>query len=233
MIPTQAPSQTSGASTSRWRGARADLVGGAVWLLLWIGGWVLARGSAVFFVDGYLAPFVVDKGVVGLDPLWFLALRVHVVAAPCALLAAALQLPRRVRVVAPRWHRLLGRVVAVVVMVAVVPSAFVLALVAKGGWLSTVGFVVSAGLTAVAMVRAVRCARARRFEAHRRWAWHVVAQLSVALSSRAILRLTFDTNLDPTVAYWVSLWGPMIFGVVVVEILTRAPQGSSSVEPSR
>ena len=121
----------------------------------------------------------------------------------------------------------------VVVMVAVVPSAIVLSFVAKGGWPSTVGFVMSAGLTAVAMVRSVRCARARRVEAHRRWAWHVGAQLSVALSSRAILRLTFDTDLDPTVAYWVSLWGPMIFGVVAVEILTRTPQGSSSVEPSR
>jgi uncharacterized membrane protein len=234
MPRSHAPSQTSGASTSRWLVAREVRLGAVIaWWLLWMGAWVIARGSAVYFVDGHLAPFVVDKGVVGLDPIWVVALRVHVIAAPCALLAAALQLLRRVRVAAPRLHRLLGRVVAVVVMVAVVPSAIVLSFVAKGGWPSTVGFVVSAGLTAVAMVRSVRCARARRFAAHRRWAWHVVAQLSVALSSRAILRLTFDTALDPTVAYWVSLWGPMILGVVAVEILTRTPQGSSSVEPSR
>lgn len=199
-----------------------------------VGAWAIGRGSVVYFREGREAPFVIDKDPLvapWLDTLWFVALRTHVLAAAFALLAVVVLLSRTLRAVAPRGHRLLGRVVAVVVVFAVAPSACVLAFAAKGGLPSTAGFLLSTGLTTWAMVRAVGAAREGREDEHRRFALHVTAQLSVAVTSRAILRLTFDTSMDPTVAYWLSLWAPMLVGVVVVETLTR--QGTSSVVPSR
>jgi hypothetical protein len=90
---------------------------------------------------------------------------------------------------------------------------------AKGGLPSTVGFMLSGAIVAIAMVQGVRAARARRFVEHRRWVLHVLAQLSVAVTSRAML-LAFDAAaVDELLAYVVSLWVPVIGSFALVELL--------------
>src|SRR6185369_11597026 len=111
----------------------------------------------------------------------------HVVAAAFALPGCLLLLSKRVLVRAPLAHRWAGRATAAVVLLALVPSGSYLALFAKGGIASTLGFLLSGAIVAAAMVQGVREARARRFAAHRRLVLHVLAQLSVAVTSRAIL----------------------------------------------
>src|SRR5262249_51180932 len=130
----------------------------------------------------------------------------------------------------PRVHRWLGRATGVAVLGAVVPSGSYLALWAKGGAPSTVGFLVSGAIAASAMVQGVRTARAGRFAAHRRYTAHVLAQLSVAVTSRALLVLFDSAGVDPQPAYVAALWVPVVGSALVAELVAapaRRPKRGS------
>jgi hypothetical protein len=159
------------------------------------------------------------------------ALKVHVVAASFALPACLLlSLKRMLRF--PRTHRWLGRATGVVILAALVPSGLYLSLFAKGGAPSTIGFALSGLIVAWAMVWGVRRARARDYIGHRRAMLHVLAQLSVAVTSRSLLILLNAAGIDPDPAYLFALWAPVLAGVGFVEVvLVRRPHPRSSHEP--
>ena len=79
------------------------------------------------------------------------------------------------------------------------------------------------------MVRGVQTARRRQLVAHRRASLHVLAQLSVAVSSRLML-VGFDAlGFDHERAYLAALWVPVLGSAAFVEWLCRTP----SVERER
>jgi hypothetical protein len=166
--------------------------------------------SLPYFFGDELHEFIVEKLPLPHESLWLAALHVHVV-------AALFSLPACVGLLTPwlmrRWpavHRILGRVTGLVVLFALVPSGAYLALFAKGGLPATVGFLLSGAIAGVAMVRGILEARAGAFAAHRRSVLHVVAQLSVAVTSRAMLILFDRAGVDQDLAYLVALWVPVL-----------------------
>ncbi len=186
-------------------------------------------GNSLGYFDGEeLAPFVVEKLPLPLEDVWLFALKLHVIAAVFALPSCLLLLSRTFLRKAPAAHRWLGRVTGGVVLLGLAPSGFYLSLFAKGGWSSTLGFALSGAIVVGAMVQGIRTARAKRFAEHKRWTLHVLAQLSVAVSSRAML-LAFDAaNVDPDLAYSVSLWLPVLASAAAVELLAGSPLRSLS-----
>lgn len=193
----------------------------AATLALVLGSAAITWGSLVYFSDDEVAPFVLEKLPLPLEELWLLALQVHVVAAAVALPGCLALWSTTVLTRAPRLHRWLGRVTGAAVVLALAPSGFYLSLFAKGGLPSTLGFVASGVLVVFAMVQGVRTARARRFVEHRRWVLHVLAQLSVAVSSRAMLFAFDAAGVEETAAYLWSLWLPVVGSAVLVEVSTR------------
>jgi uncharacterized membrane protein len=193
-----------------------------VLIALAAGAAMIANSSLVYFGGDELAPFVMEKLPLPLEDVWMRALQVHVVTA-CFCLPACLLLSLRVVIKrTPRFHRWLGRVTGVVVLFALVPSGLYMSWFAKGGLLSTIGFALSGVIVAVAMVQGVRAARAGRYVAHRRWVLHVLAQLSVAVTSRAMLFAFDAAAFDEILAYLISLWVPVIGSFALVElVLTR------------
>ena len=204
-----------------WRPRARSLVAAARLLLLFallLGGCAIAVNSLVYFQGDEIPPFVVEKLPLPLEGLWLGALKVHVAAASFCLPACILLQWKGLMRRAARVHRWVGRITGVVVLLALAPSGSYLALFAKGGLPGTLGFLVSGAITAVAMVQAIRSARARRFTAHRRAALHVLAQLSVAVTSRALLILLEATGLDPDPAYLIALWLPVLGSAAFVEL---------------
>jgi|GEM_PF-453459 len=191
-----------------------------------LGSAVISWSSVAYFDDEELPAFVIEKLPLPLEDVWLLALQFHVVAAAIALPGCLALLSRRLLRAAPVAHRYLGRVVGLVVLCLLAPSGFYLSLFAKGGVAATAGFVLSGAIVVGAMVHGVRTARARDFVANRRAMAHVVAQLSVAVTSRAMLFALDATDTDPDLAYLVSLWLPVVGSALVVELLF--PRASSS-----
>ena len=199
----------------------------ALVLALALGSAVITAASVVYF-GAELAPFVLEKLEQALprEDVWMLALRLHVIAAAVCLPACLVLSSRTVLGHAPRLHRWLGRVTGTLVLLVLVPSGLHLSFFAKGGLLSTAGFQLSGLIVAVAMVQGVRTARARRFAEHRRWVLHVLAQLSVAVTSRAMLFALDAAAVDEITAYLVSLWLPVLGSFALVELSTNRTRPS-------
>jgi hypothetical protein len=115
-----------------------------------------------------------------------------------------------------------------VVLLALVPSGACLAVSATGGTWGTLGFLVSGAIVAVAMLVAMHAARVGNFAKHRRSAAHVLAQLSVSVTSRGLLMLFDRAGIDAEVAYLIALWVPVIGSACVVELIARDPKQKRS-----
>ncbi len=198
----------------------------AVIALLTLGSAAISVASVGYFDDETWPAFVVEKlplSSARIEEFWLLALQVHVVAAAVSLPGCLLLISRLVLRRFPRVHRWLGRVVGVVVLFSLVPTGLFMALFAKGGFVSGLGFAVSGVIVFVCMVRGIQTARACRFVEHRRQMVHVLAQLSVAVTSR-LLMIAFDVvGIDADSAYLIALWLPVIGSALIVEgLLPRA-----------
>jgi hypothetical protein len=206
---------------------------GSVWMFgLALGSLIIAWASRVYFASNELAPFVIEKLPLPHEQLWLAALKVHVVAAAFALPACLLLSWKRM-LRFPRTHRWLGRATGAVVLAALVPAGLYLSLFAKGGAPATVGFAVSGLIVAFAMVRGVRRARAKDYVGHRRCMLHVLAQLSVAVTSRTLLILFDAVGIDPDTAYLVALWVPVLASLGFVEVyVARRPHRRKSHVPN-
>jgi hypothetical protein len=190
---------------------------GSVWMLgLGLGALVIGWASRVYFASDELAPFVIEKLPLPHEDLWLSALKTHVVAASFAL-PACLLLSLKGMLRFPRTHRWLGRWTGVIILGALVPSGLYLSLFAKGGAPATVGFALSGLIVAVAMVSGVGRARAKDYVGHRRCMLHVLAQLSVAVTSRTLLTALDWAGIDPDRAYLFALWAPVLASAVFVE----------------
>jgi len=188
---------------------------------LLLGAGAIAVNSLVYFKGDEVPPFVIEKLPLPLEAVWLVALKVHVVAASFCLPACILLQWKGLLRRAPRAHRWLGRTTGVAVLFALAPSGIYLAFFAKGGLLGTLGFLVSAAITAVAMVQGIRKARAGLFAEHRQAALHVLAQLSVAVTSRVLLIVLEVAGLDPDPAYLLALWLPVLGSAAFVQLTPR------------
>ena len=160
----------------------------ALWLVaLCAGSALIALSSLAYFDEGAFHPFVIEKRRLPFQQVWMAALYVHVTCAMVALPACVVLVLRTVMRRAPRVHRWLGRATGALILLGLVPSGAYLALFAKGGVAGALGFLVSAAITCVAMTKAIASARRKDFVAHRRFTVHVLAQLSVAVTSRLML----------------------------------------------
>ena len=201
-------------------------------VVMLLGSAVITAESLAYFDFGTLHPFVIEKLPLRFEALWLASLRIHVASAllafPLCLLLMTRTLQRR-----PSWHRWLGRLTGTVVLFALVPSGVVLAFDAKGGAAVTSGFLLSAAIVAGCTVMGVLAARRRNLALHRRAMLHVVGQMSVAVSSRAMILGLDAWGIDPDVAYVVALWVPVLASAAVAELacLRSGFSISSSVYP--
>ena len=180
---------------------------------------LITAASLAYFDFDTLPPFVIEKLPVRFETLWLTSLRVHVAAAslsfPLCLALMTRALQRRAA-----WHRRLGRFAGMLVLLALVPSGVVLSFDAKGGKAVSAGFLLSAAIVAASMVRGVLAARRRDLILHRRAMRHVVGQMSVAVTSRALILALNALGVDPDVSYVVALWGPVLVSAAVVELIS-------------
>jgi uncharacterized membrane protein YozB (DUF420 family) len=199
-----------------------------LFLVVMLGGSVLITASSLaYFEFDALPPFVIEKFPLRFEALWLASLRIHVasalVAFPLCLVLMTRTLQKR-----PLVHRWFGRVAGILILFALVPTGVVLALDAKGGSVGTLGFLLSGALVGWFMVRGVLAARRRELVSHRRAMLHVVMQMSVAVTSRALMIGLDLAGIDPDLSYLVALWAPVLASAAVAEAISRPALFASS-----
>ncbi|HEX5036074.1 MAG TPA: DUF2306 domain-containing protein [bacterium] len=190
-----------------------------VWISLWVGSLAITLSSLVYFDFDERAAFIIEKLPLPHEGLYVLFLRLHVIAAALSLPGCLILSSKAVLKRFPRFHRWCGRATGGVVILLLAPTGFYLSFFARGGWPATLGFLLSGGIVLLAMIQAIRDARMKRYASHRRFAFHVLGQLSVAVTSRALLFVLESANLNLDVAYLVSLWVPVLGTFALVEVL--------------
>lgn len=197
-------------------------------------GWAFIFASSLAYFDfGTVPAFMLEKLPLRFESLWLFSLRVHVAAAlvslPLCIVLMTRLLQRR-----PAIHRWLGRVAGMTLLLGLVPTGVVLAFDAKGGKFVTAGFLLSGAIVAACTIRGVLAARRGDLLTHQRAMRHVFAQMSVAVTSRALLMLFDVAGFDPGIAYVVALWGPVLASALVVELFSlRRARVASLVERIR
>ena len=187
--------------------------------LMALGVWLIWQASVAYVELGDQHPFFLEKLPLSWPSLWLAALYVHVPSALLSLPACLLLTLRTLRRRWPQAHRWLGRVTGALVLLGVVPSGLYLAWFAQGGLLTTAGFWATGLLAGAAMAGSIAAARRRDLRAHRRFATHVTAQLSVAVVSRFMLSGLESFGFYAEWAYVAALWIPVIGCAVVAELL--------------
>jgi hypothetical protein len=179
--------------------------------------------SLPYFDFGTLPPFLLEKMPLRFERFWLASLRIHVASALLALPLCLLLMTRFLQRL-PTWHRWLGRFTGVLLLVPLVPTGVVLAFDAKGGAVVTAGFLFSGAIVAGCAVAGVLAARRRDLTTHARMMRHVVAQMSVAVTSRLLIVVLDVAGLEPDVAYVVALWGPVLLSAAIAELVSvRSP----------
>lgn len=188
-------------------------------LILALGSLTITYASTLYFLPQQRPEFLIEKLPLSHEALYLWVLRVHVLAAAIALPGCLILISSSILKRWPRFHRWCGRLVGLDVLGAMAPTGFYLAFFARGGIGATLGFLLTGGITVGAMLQSIRWARARQFAKHRLYAFHVLGQLSVAVSSRAMLFVLESFNLNPDLAYLLSLWIPVVGTFALVQTL--------------
>ena len=198
-------------------------------VLMMAGAALITIASLEYFDFETLPAFMIEKLPLEFRTLWLVSLRVHVasalVAFPLCLLLMTRTVQRRRAV-----HRWVGRVTGTLVLFLLVPTGAVLAFDAKGGALVTAGFLLSGAILAWFMVSGVLSVRRGELCAHRRAMRHVVGQMSVAVTSRALMMALDAYGMDPDQAYVIALWGPVLASAAIVELVSWRPGLLLSIE---
>jgi hypothetical protein len=148
------------------------------------------------------------------------AFYVHILSAPFVLVNGLILLSEYVRRRHSGWHRWLGRVQVVVLLVLVLPSAVVMSRHAFAGWPAGMSFLVLSVVTAsCALVGTVHAFR-HRYAQHRRW----MLRCYVLMCSAVVLRLISGAagvlgEPNPEHAYIFAAWSSWLFPLAACEIV--------------
>lgn len=139
----------------------------------------------------------------GLFPVAFY---VHIFVGPCALLIALAMMFRSYHQALRRLHRPLGRILALLVLLLLVPSGLVMAIYSQAGTLGSAGLAAGALATAVAMTSAVGYAMGQKMKQHREWAMRSFLMLCSPLVLRIFSGMLTVTQTDTITTYAIGTW---------------------------
>ena len=141
----------------------------------------------------------------------------HLISAPASLVLGTLLVSERLRRRAPTWHRRLGRVQGVCVLLLVAPSGLYMARYAATGGVAAAGLGLLAIVTAACVSLGWRAAVQRRFADHRRWMLRTFILLCSAVVIRIIGGLASVLGFEADWVYPVSTWISWLLPLLVFE----------------
>lgn len=175
------------------------------------------------FVD-YLPPNFESDFLLGRDAYFYgvyqWAFYTHIASGPVTLIFGMFLLSKRLRNRFSRWHRYVGRMQVILVLLMVTPSGLWMSMHAATGLVAGTGFGVLAVATGITAACGWRTAVRRKFAEHRRW----MTRCYILLCSAVVLRLTVGlfivTKIDGDWISPMTAWTSWLVPLLVYELLT-------------
>jgi hypothetical protein len=151
------------------------------------------------------------------------AFYVHILSGPLVLFNGLILLSEPFRRRHYGWHRWLGRMQVVVLLLFVLPSSVVMARHAFGGSAAGLSFLLLAVATASCAILGVVHARRRHYDRHRRWMVRSYVLICSAVALRLISGAAGLIGVpSPERAYVLAAWSSWLIPLAVYEIVERA-----------
>ena len=188
-----------------------------VWVVVSIwGSFIIAWNSTIYFQSEVTPVFLLEKGSLVDSSLWLTSLKFHIVAA-CStlLLGTAILLDSKLRF--KRLHVIFGNLYVCLTLWIVVPTGLILAPVAKGGWVSAIGFALTGAALWWATWSGYQAIRRRQINSHIAW---MVRSYSLSLSAvffRIIQLGLVALGFGNSTAYVAAVWLSLVTSIVVAE----------------
>lgn len=143
------------------------------------------------------------------------AFYVHIISGPISLLLGVVLISKTFRCHWPAWHRGLGRIQVLNVLLLVVPSGLWMSWWSMGGRPAGAAFAMLAVATGFCITMGWRRAVQRQFASHNRWMGRVFVLLFSAVTLRVFGGLAFVLDIEAEWTYalsgWLSWAGPLLF----------------------
>ena len=141
----------------------------------------------------------------------------HIASGPCSLILGMILLSERFRRRFSKWHRYLGRIQTVCVLLLVTPSGLWMAGYAETGAIAGLGFAALAVATGMCVTLGWRSAVKRRFAEHRRWMLRCFVLLCSAVVLRLIAGLTTVAAFEAEWVYPLAAWTSWLVPLLALE----------------
>ena len=173
-----------------------------------------------YFPPDFEANFLIGRESM-FQGLYRQAFYVHLTSSPLALLLAIVLVGSGRSGIGMRLHRLLGRLLAIIVLLAVVPSGIIMARgTLAGGW-TAIAFMINAVLVGMFCSMAGFHAYRRNFAAHQRWATRTFLMLCSPILLRLIAGFSIVTDTSSPAVYRWSAWISWLLPLLTFELYNQ------------
>ena len=161
------------------------------------------------------------------------AFYVHILSGPIAIVLAGLLVVSGGIKQYRRTHRLLGRILAPVVVLGLLPSGIVMATQAFTGQIAGWGFATLAIATATCTIIAVNHAIKKRFALHRQWAIRIFILLCSPLLLRFVSAAAAGLEVESDWTYRLNAWLSWLLPLLIFEVCRKriVPKNSRPLNP--
>lgn len=191
----------------------------ASWLLVVL--FLKVLGSIVFEYRNYFPANFESNFLAGREPFfkggYRIAFYAHIVSGPLALLIAAFLMFSGKRKPLAFWHRRLGKTLAYLILLVMLPSGFMMATRAFTGLIAGVGFFSLTVATAICVSVAAWHASRRRFSQHQLWATRSFILLCSPLLLRLMTGMTIVLDVESECTCRFAAWGSWLIPMIVLE----------------
>ncbi|MEM8669036.1 MAG: DUF2306 domain-containing protein [Planctomycetota bacterium] len=190
----------------------------AVGLMVIFVGWLILAPYPFYLPADLSRGFLRNKSEFFYNSAFFIGFYAHIVSAPFALLCGTLQMSRTIRRRAPRWHRKLGYVYCLAVLLLAAPGGLIMSLQAFGGVSSVLCFTCISISAWTFTYLGYQSARSFQFAAHGRWMARSYLMMCSAIALRLIHYVLHPLGLDAALTYQLAAWLSWLPGLILLEL---------------
>jgi len=187
------------------------------WASLWIGTGLILWASKDYFIGVNPHGFLIERPHLTMQSWWKVSVYIHVLSGCLCIVSSLLQYSKVLLKKAPKVHKSLGYIYVLSLLIAVTPTGMVLSAVAKGGWISQLGFFVMNFSTLICVVQGMKAIFKRKVAEHEAWITRSFALVTSAITFRTLQISLLQLQVPYEVIYPICVWLGMILNLWVAE----------------
>lgn len=194
------------------------------WLIITAFSVFLFAITALYFVYYYNPAynFLAKKQDVVFNVFWRTAFYIHITGGMLALLVGPFQFIKKLRNKYLRFHRNIGKVYLVAILILGGPSGLFMAFYAEGGGIAVIGFSIMALLWIGTTYMALETVKKKKIDQHRAWMVRSFALTFAAVTLRLYVPIASAVfHIPGTIVETSSAWVSWVPNLIVAEILIR------------